>query len=131
MSILVLLNRKNFDVRGHTLLWHNQTPDWFFKDTNGNLVSREVLLKRMEKYIKDVVGHFSGKIQAWDVVNEAIDPNQPDGLRRTLWYDIIGPEYIEYAFKFAHEADPNAKLFYNDYNTYEPKKERFYLQPRF
>ena len=76
----------------------------------------------MEKYIKDVVGHFSGKIQAWDVVNEAIDPNQPDGLRRSLWYDIIGPEYIEYAFKFAHEADPNAKLFYNDYNTYEPKK---------
>ncbi|CEP78624.1 endo-1,4-beta-xylanase [Defluviitoga tunisiensis] len=116
---------KNFDVRGHTLLWHNQTPDWFFKDTNGNLVSREVLLKRMEKYIKDVVGHFSGKIQAWDVVNEAIDPNQPDGLRRTLWYDIIGPEYIEYAFKFAHEADPNAKLFYNDYNTYEPKKRDF------
>jgi len=116
---------KGFKVRGHTLVWHSQTPDWFFKDEEGNLVSKEELLKRMETYIHDVVGHFAGKIYAWDVVNEAIDPNQSDGYRKSLWYKIIGPEYVEYAFKFAHEADPNAKLFYNDYNTFEPKKRDF------
>jgi len=112
-------------VRGHTLVWHNQTPEWFFKDESGNLVSKEVMIERLRQYIHDVVGHFKGKVYAWDVVNEAIDPNQPDGYRRSLWYQIIGPEYIELAFKFAHEADPNAKLFYNDYSTYDPKKRQF------
>jgi len=116
---------KGIGVRGHTLVWHSQTPFWFFEDEEGNLVSKEVLLERMEKYIHDVVGHFAGKVYAWDVVNEAIDPHQPDGFRRSKWYEIIGPEYIEYAFRFAHEADPNAKLFYNDYNTFESKKMKF------
>ena len=112
-------------VRGHTLVWHSQTPDWFFRDKNGNLLSREQMINRMRDYIHTVVGHFKGKVYAWDVVNEAIDPSQPDGFRRSLWYQIIGPEYIELAFKFAHEADPNALLFYNDYNTFEQKKREF------
>lgn len=116
---------KGIKVRGHTLVWHSQTPEWFFKDEDGNLISKNELLSRMETYIHDVVGHFKGEVYAWDVVNEAIDPNQPDGYRRSLWYEIIGPEYIEYAFKFAHEADPKAKLFYNDYNTYEQKKRDY------
>lgn len=116
---------KGIEVRGHTLVWHSQTPSWFFEDEEGNPVSKEVLLERMENYIHDIVGHFAGKIYAWDVVNEAIDPDRPDGFRRSKWYEIIGPEYIEYAFKFAHEADPDAKLFYNDYNTFEPKKMKF------
>ncbi|PLV57660.1 endo-1,4-beta-xylanase [Thermotoga sp. SG1] len=109
-------------VRGHTLVWHNQTPEWFFKDENGNLLSKEAMTERLREYIHTVVGHFKGKVYAWDVVNEAVDPNQPDGLRRSTWYQIMGPDYIELAFKFAREADPDAKLFYNDYNTFEPKK---------
>nr|AAD32593.2 family 10 xylanase XynB [Thermotoga sp. FjSS3-B.1] len=109
-------------VRGHTLVWHNQTPEWFFKDENGNLLSKEEMTERLREYIHTVVGHFKGKVYAWDVVNEAVDPNQPDGLRRSTWYQIMGPDYIELAFKFAREADPDAKLFYNDYNTFEPRK---------
>lgn len=109
-------------VRGHTLVWHSQTPDWFFRDHSGNLLSREGMIERMREYIYTVVGHFKGKIYAWDVVNEAVDPSQPDGLRRSLWYQIIGPDYLELAFKFAHEADPEALLFYNDYNEFEPRK---------
>jgi endo-1,4-beta-xylanase len=109
-------------IRGHTLVWHNQTPDWFFKDENGNLLSKEAMTERLKEYIYTVVGHFKGKVYAWDVVNEAVDPNQPDGLRRSTWYQIMGPDYIELAFKFAREADPDAKLFYNDYNTFDPRK---------
>ncbi|MEN3008530.1 endo-1,4-beta-xylanase [Pseudothermotoga sp.] len=112
-------------VRGHTLVWHSQTPEWFFRDETGKFLSKEAMIERMRQYIHDVVGHFKGKIYAWDVVNEAIDPSQPDGYRRSLWYQIIGPEYIELAFRFAHEADPNALLFYNDYNTFEPRKREF------
>ncbi|MFN4190310.1 MAG: endo-1,4-beta-xylanase, partial [Pseudothermotoga sp.] len=109
-------------VRGHTLVWHSQTPDWFFKDERGNLLSREAMIKRMKEYIYTVVGHFKGRVYAWDVVNEAVDPSQPDGLRKSLWYQTIGPDYLEFAFKFAHEADPEALLFYNDYNEFEPRK---------
>ncbi|AEH51685.1 endo-1,4-beta-xylanase [Pseudothermotoga thermarum] len=109
-------------VRGHTLVWHSQTPEWFFKDEKGNLLSREAMIERMREYIHTVVGRYRGKVYAWDVVNEAVDENQPDGLRRSLWYQVIGPDYIELAFKFAHEADPDALLFYNDYNEYHQKK---------
>ncbi|ACB09885.1 endo-1,4-beta-xylanase [Thermotoga sp. RQ2] len=114
--------KNGISVRGHTLVWHNQTPEWFFKDENGNLLSKEEMTERIREYIHTVVGHFKGKVYAWDVVNEAVDPNQPDGLRRSTWYQIMGPDYIELAFRFAREADPDAKLFYNDYNTFEPKK---------
>ncbi|AZT90849.1 glycoside hydrolase [Caldicellulosiruptor changbaiensis] len=112
-------------IRGHTLVWHNQTPDWFFKDSNGQRLSKDALLARLKQYIYDVVGRYKGKVYAWDVVNEAIDENQSDGYRRSTWYEICGPEYIEKAFIWAHEADPNAKLFYNDYNTEVSKKREF------
>nr|pir cellulase (EC 3.2.1.4) / cellulose 1,4-beta-cellobiosidase (EC 3.2.1.91) - Caldocellum saccharolyticum (fragments) [Caldicellulosiruptor saccharolyticus] len=112
-------------IRGHTLVWHNQTPDWFFKDSNGQRLSKDALLARLKQYIYDVVGRYKGKVYAWDVVNEAIDENQPDSYRRSTWYEICGPEYIEKAFIWAHEADPNAKLFYNDYNTEISKKRDF------
>ena len=111
-------------VRGHTLVWHNQTPNWVFYDANGALVSKSVLYARMENHIKTVVGRYKGVISAWDVVNEVIDASQPDGLRRSLWYQIAGEEYIEKAFQYAHEADPNAKLFINDYNTHESAKSQ-------
>ncbi len=111
-------------VRGHTLVWHNQTPDWVFRDANGNLVTKEVLFERMEDHIKTVVGRYKDSIYAWDVANEVIDAAQPDGLRRSLWYQIAGEEYIEKAFIYAHEADPDALLYINDYNTHEPAKSQ-------
>ena len=111
-------------VRGHTLVWHSQTPDWVFRDASGNLVSKAVLYERMQTHIQTVMDRYKGKIYAWDVVNEVIDTSQSDGMRRSLWYQIAGEEYIEKAFEFAHEADPNVKLFINDYNTHEPAKSQ-------
>lgn len=111
-------------VRGHTLVWHNQTPDWVFYDADGNLVSKDVLFERMENHIKTVVGRYKDVVYAWDVVNEVIDTSQSDGLRRSLWYQIAGEEYIEKAFIYAHEADPDAVLFINDYNTHESAKSQ-------
>ncbi|MFC5529480.1 endo-1,4-beta-xylanase [Cohnella yongneupensis] len=113
--------------RGHTLIWHSQTPNWVFHDDKGNLVSKEVLFQRMKKHIETEVGRYKGKVYAWDVVNEVIEPGdkQPGGLRNSLWYQIAGEEFIEKAFEYAHEADPDAKLFINDYNTNMPDKRQF------
>ncbi|MEF2964533.1 endo-1,4-beta-xylanase [Paenibacillus sp. M1] len=111
-------------LRGHTLVWHNQTPNWVFYDDNGNLASKELLYQRMKTHIDTVMKRYKGKIYAWDVVNEVIDTSQSDGLRRSLWYQIAGEEYIEKAFEYAHEADPDAKLFINDYNTHESAKSQ-------
>ncbi len=116
-------------IRGHTLVWHNQTPAWVFKDPydSNKIASRELLLERMETHIKTVVGRYKGKIYAWDVVNEAIPDGGGDLRDDSPWYEIIGPDYIEYAFRFAHEADPDALLFYNDYNAYQPtKRDKIY-----
>ena len=101
-------------IVGHTLVWHNQVPSWVFQGENGNPTVREVLLKRMSDHIHTVVGRYKGRINGWDVVNEALDE---DGtLRQTPWLKIIGEDYIAKAFQFAHEADPQAELYYNDYN---------------
>lgn len=109
-------------VTGHVLVWHSQTPEWFFKDAEGKPASREMLIERMRTHILTVVCHFKGRIKGWDVVNEAI---QDDGsYRHSPWYQIIGPEYIELAFQFAHEADPNAELYYNDYSMANPAKRK-------
>jgi len=112
--------------RGHTLIWHSQTPDWVFYDENGNLASKELLYQRMKRHIDEVVGRYRGQIYAWDVVNEVIEvgDGQPGGLRNSLWYQIAGEEYIEKAFEYAHAADPDAKLFINDYNTNIPDKRQ-------
>jgi endo-1,4-beta-xylanase len=104
-------------VRGHTLVWHKQTPAWMFKDAAGNTVSKEVLLARLKEHITRVVSRYKGKVYAWDVVNEALDDNDSKIYRETDWYKICGEEYIAKAFQWAHEADPDALLFYNDYNT--------------
>ncbi len=109
-------------MRGHTLCWHNQTPKWFFEDAGGEPVEREVLLKRLRDHIFAVVGRYKGRIYAWDVVNEAI-AEQPDQMYRpTQWYRLLGEEYIVKAFEYAHEADPDALLFYNDFDTEKPAK---------
>ncbi|WP_249897374.1 endo-1,4-beta-xylanase [Paenibacillus sp. PK3_47] len=117
-------------LRGHTLVWHSQTPDWVFHDEQGNLVGKEVLFARMKNHIDTVVGRYKGKIYAWDVVNEVIEPgdNQPGGLRNSLWYQIAGEEYIEKAFEYAHAADPDAKLYINDYNTHIPDKRQYLVE---
>lgn len=103
----------NMHIVGHTLIWHSQAPDWFFTDENGENVSREVMIERMRSHIHTVVGRYKGRVDGWDVVNEAI---VDDGSwRNTKFYEIIGEEYIKLAFQFAHEADPDAELYYNDY----------------
>ncbi|WP_289053202.1 endo-1,4-beta-xylanase [Carboxylicivirga marina] len=113
--------RNNMIIIGHTLIWHSQAPDWiFFEDDKGGEVSREVLIDRMRSYIHTVVGRYKGRVHGWDVVNEAILAN--GCWRESKWFKIIGPEYIELAFKFAHEADPDAELYYNDYGMTGLKK---------
>lgn len=114
-------------IRGHVLVWHSQTPDWFFRDKEGKLLSKEALLNRMKNYINTVVGRYKGKIYAWDVVNEAISDNPDEFYRQSLWYKICGEDYIAKAFEYAHKADPKAVLFYNDYNTFlEPKRTKIF-----
>jgi endo-1,4-beta-xylanase len=109
-------------IVGHTLVWHNQSPKWVFQDTNGKPVTREVLLERMRDHIHTVVGRYRGRIKIWDVVNEAL---QDDGkLRKSPWEQIIGDDYIEKAFQYAHEADPDAILRYNDYSLENGPKQK-------
>jgi endo-1,4-beta-xylanase len=105
---------------GHTLVWHAQTPRWVFEDGSGKPADRELLLERMRSHIRTVVGRYKGRIHAWDVVNEALDDD--GSMRKTPWYNIIGEDYIRKAFEFAHEADPDAELIYNDYNLWKPEK---------
>src|SRR5580698_5178733 len=109
-------------IVGHNLVWHNQVPAWVFRDDKGNLLDRDALLARMRDHIHTVVGRYKGRIQSWDVVNEAL--NEDGTLRQSLWEKIIGDDYIAKAFQYAHEADPLAQLTYNDYNLEnEPKRK--------
>ena len=112
-------------LRGHALLWPSNPKnnlEWLLVDANGKKVDREEAIKRLRTHIQTIVGRYKGQFQYWDVLNEVIDPNQPDGIRASLWKDIIGPQFIEIAFSAAREADPKAKLFYNDFNEWRPKK---------
>src|SRR5206468_5683951 len=102
-------------IIGHTLVWHNQTPAWVFKDATGAPVSRDSLVARMRSHIRAVVGRYKGRIHGWDVVNEAV--NEDGSLRQSPWLRIIGPAYIAMAFRFAHDADPAAELYYNDFSV--------------
>jgi endo-1,4-beta-xylanase len=121
-EIVKFAQKNNMKVRGHTLLWHQQVPSWVFRDENGNMVSKAELFRRLEEHIKKVVGYYKCKVYAWDVVNEALSDNPSEFLRDAPWYRIGGEEIIEKAFIWAHNADPQAKLFYNDYNLEDPVK---------
>lgn len=99
---------------GHTLIWHSQAPAWFFTDAEGKDVSREVMIERMRAHIHTVVGRYKGRVKGWDVVNEAIEDN--GSFRQSKFYQIVGEDYLKLAFQFAHEADPEAELYYNDYS---------------
>ncbi len=126
-EVVAFAQTHNLKMRGHTLCWHSQTPGWLFKDASGNTVSKEVLLKRLQTHVTDVVSRYKGKIYAWDVVNEVIDDDSAKYMRSTPWYDICGEDFIAKAFEYAHAADPNAVLFYNDYDTENPvKREKIY-----
>lgn len=107
---------------GHALVWHSQTPDWVFQDAGGKPATREELLQRMRAHIHAVVGRYKGKIKGWDVVNEALSDQGADMLRDSPWRRIIGDDFLDHAFRFAKEADPDAELYYNDYNLEEPRK---------
>lgn len=110
----------NLAIIGHCLIWHSQLPPWFCVDENGQNVSSEELKKRMKEHISTVVGRYKGVIKGWDVVNEAI--LEDGSYRKSKFYEILGEEFIPLAFKYANEADPNAELYYNDYNEWYPGK---------
>lgn len=112
---------------GHCLVWHSQTPSWFFEGKNGQPLTRELALARMRQHITTVVGHYKGRIKQWDVVNEALNDG-PGLLRPTPWSKAIGDDYIAEAFRAAHAADPDAILIYNDYNIELPYKRPKALQ---
>ena len=114
--------RHNMFIVGHTLVWHQQTPQWVFQDSSGNPVSRDTLLARLRDHIHTVVGRYRGRIQGWDVVNEAL--NDDGTMRQTPWFTILGEDYVAQAFRFAHEADPDAELYYNDYSLENAPKRR-------
>jgi endo-1,4-beta-xylanase len=107
---------------GHTLVWHSQTPRWVFEKEDGTPATREMLLERLRDHIHTVVGRYKGRIQAWDVVNEALE--EDGSLRESPWYRIIGEDYLVKAFEYAREADPDAELYYNDYSLEnQPKRD--------
>lgn len=108
-------------VIGHCLVWHSQAPDWMFTDGYcARPVSKEKLRERIVNHIKTVVGRYKGQVHGWDVVNEAIEDD--GSFRKSPFYNIIGEEYIELAFRAAHEADPDAELYYNDFSMAKPQK---------
>ena len=107
--------RNGMFIVGHTLVWHQQTPRWVFEDGAGAPTSRDTLLARLRDHIRTVVGRYRGRVKGWDVVNEAVD--EDGALRKTPWLAIIGEDYLVKAFEFAHDADPDAELYYNDYSV--------------
>ncbi len=126
-ALMKFCQENSIQVTGHTLVWHEQTPNWFFLDANGDKASRQQVLARLKEHIETLVGHFKGKVKGWDVVNEVVrdrpDPNT-ENLRPSRWFHAIGSDYITWAFKYAHEADPNAELYYNDYGIEQGAKHK-------
>ena len=127
----------NIPLRGHTLCWHSQFADWMFVDENGNDVPKEVFYERLRNHIHTVVNRYKDIVYAWDVVNEAMADGdgrrtpwmreEPSPYRQSRHFKLCGDEFIAKAFEFAHEADPDALLFYNDYNAADPaKRDRIY-----
>lgn len=109
-------------IVGHTLVWHNQCPEWFFTNAAGKPNTKEEQIERLRDHIKTVAGRYAGRVQAWDVVNEVIDND--GSYRPTTWVNAIGngDTLVKYAFKFAAQYAPNTELYYNDFNTWRPEK---------
>lgn len=105
-------------LHGHTLLWHQALPDWIVNGRGTRAEWRQIL----KDHVRTIVGHFKGRVASWDVVNEAF--NEDGTLRNSIWRQLIGDDYIELAFAYAREADPNVLLFYNDYNLESNPQKR-------
>jgi endo-1,4-beta-xylanase len=118
--------KHNMFIIGHCLVWHSQTPRWVFQNEKGDPLTREALLDRMHEHIRTVVGRYKGKIGGWDVVNEAL--NEDGSMRQSPWLKIIGEDFVLKAFQFAHEADPQAELYYNDYSLENEAKRNGAVQ---
>jgi endo-1,4-beta-xylanase len=125
-KLVEFAGKNKMAVQGHVLVWHSQVPRDIFTGPDGNPASKELLLKRMETHIHTVVDRYKGRVKSWDVVNESITPE--DGFRKSKWFEICGPEFMEKAFQYAHEADPNCQLIYNDYNEEDPKRRDFIVE---
>ena len=127
-AIADFAKNQGLKMRGHTLCWHSQAPAWMFKDDKGDTVTKEVLLARLKEHITTVVNRYKDRVYGWDVVNEVIDDRDSVFYRPSIWYKICGEDFIMKAFEYAHAADPKAVLFYNDYNTENPKKREKIFQ---
>ena len=133
-AIANLCRQNGIKMRGHCLCWHSQFCDWMFTDSKGKEVTKEVFYKRLREHIHTVVNRYKDVVYAWDVVNEAMSDagrgwrgQEPNPYRESRAYKLCGDEFIAKAFEFAHEADPNAILVYNDYNAFQPaKRDRIY-----
>lgn len=112
----------NMFIVGHTLVWHNQTPDWFFNETGDAPKPRTAMVEQMRSYIETVVGRYKGRVHAWDVVNEVIDND--GSYRQTTWVKAFGSgdEMVKHAFRFANQYAPGTELYYNDFNAWRPSK---------
>jgi len=118
---LVAFGQKNkMFIVGHTLVWQNQIPRWAFVDDSNYLLGRDAMLARMKDHIFTVIGRYKGKVNGWDVVNEAL--SDEGTFRKTKWLETVGDDFIAKAFEYAHEADPNAELYYNDFSLDKPAK---------
>lgn len=136
-KIVAFAKENDMELRFHTLVWHNQSPGWFFLDEDGKHMADEtdpakreankkLVLERLDTHVRTVVDRYKDDIKSWDVVNEVIEPADPDGMRNSNWYKITGTDYIETAFRAAREAGgPDIKLYINDYNTNEPQKREY------
>jgi endo-1,4-beta-xylanase len=123
---VALGERHGMAVIGHVLLWHQQTPGWVFEGEDGKPLDRETALGRLREHIQSVAGRYRGRIHGWDVVNEAV--NDDGSMRKTPWLEAIGDDYVARAFEYAREADPEAELYYNDYNVWKPEKRATILK---
>jgi endo-1,4-beta-xylanase len=118
--------KNNMFILGHNLVWHSQMARNGFVGSDGKQLSRDAMLKRLQNHISTLVGRYKGRVTAWDAVNEAVDEDK--GWRKSLWYQIIGDDFMDFAFHYAHEVDPRADLLYNDYNMHNPGKRQFVVQ---
>ncbi len=125
-ALMDFAQRQGLQVYGHTLVWHQQTPAWAASDAQGKPLPREQALANLRAHMTTVLERYRGRVLAWDVVNEAItdDNNAPSPLRDTPWRRAIGDDYVELAFRMAHEIDPKLKLIYNDYGWHQPRKRQ-------
>jgi len=121
-SLIAFGEKNNMFIVGHTLVWHNQVPAWFFTNADGKPNTKEEQIERLRNHIMAVAGRYKGRVQAWDVVNEVIDND--GSYRPTTWVKAIGngDTLVKYAFKFASEFAPDTELYYNDFNAWRPSK---------